>query len=382
MIRRYIMKPTIYLVVALALLSFAGAVFATEYSTKTKIALNENTTIDDDYYVYCTNLNANGTITGDLIAFGMNIDVAGEIGSSAILFGNSVDISGDIKGSLRAFAEEMIVSGDVENNAEVAGTEVTFARDSSIGKDVHAFGQKISINGNVGRDVNIYANTAEINGTVDGNVRVTGNEISIGPDAVIKGRLIYTSDKEPDVSPTAQIVKGTESVAKNVDKNTMLYTVLIGVVSFLALFLVGFISIAIMPRTTKRIAESIGATPMISFAIGISAFIGTMFLLVFLAITFVGLPLALIIFALYLILIYMGTIYAGVALGMLIFKLTGNNEVSTYLYLLTGLLALTLLGMIPFAGPFIKFAAMLSGFGGFLYYIGMLVHRLRKEQRI
>jgi hypothetical protein len=100
------------------------------------------------------------------------------------------------------------------------------------------------------------------------------------------------------------------------------------------------------------------------------------------ALTLIGLPIALILLISYLILLYFSNVFAALAIGKWLFAKFGRPQMSLYLDLLVGLLILWLLIAIPYVGGLIHFIAILLGIGSMAAQRYPLVRDLRREGRL
>jgi hypothetical protein len=87
------------------------------------------------------------------------------------------------------------------------------------------------------------------------------------------------------------------------------------------------------------------------------------------AITLVGLPLSLMLFAAYLASIYVAKIWVGAFLGRILLRPSGDTKHDWLLGLLLGLLILTIVGFIPYLGGLVRFGMICLGLGAFAWQL-------------
>jgi hypothetical protein len=83
------------------------------------------------------------------------------------------------------------------------------------------------------------------------------------------------------------------------------------------------------------------------------------------AITRVGFPVSLMLFAVYLAAIYLAKIWVGAFLGRILLKPSGATKGDWLLGLLMGLLILTIIGFVPYLGRLVHLGVVCLGLGAF-----------------
>ena len=87
------------------------------------------------------------------------------------------------------------------------------------------------------------------------------------------------------------------------------------------------------------------------------------------AITLVGIPLSLMLFAVYLAAIYLAKIWVGAFLGRILLRPAGATKGDWLLGLLVGLLLLTIVGFIPYLGGLVRLGMVCLGLGAFAWQL-------------
>ena len=87
------------------------------------------------------------------------------------------------------------------------------------------------------------------------------------------------------------------------------------------------------------------------------------------AITLVGIPVSLMLLAVYLAAIYMAKVWVGAFLGRIVLKPAGTTKRDWLLGLLVGLVILTVIGFIPYLGGLIRLAVICLGLGAFAWQL-------------
>jgi len=370
---------------SILLLVVVCQVQATEFKTGEKVSISEGTTIDDEVYAFAQSIVVSGAVTSDLVAASNDLRLGekGSVGGSANLAGSSVRVAGKVAGNLRAAGSDVIVSGPVGGNAALAGANVTLAGSGKITRDLFAAGGQIDIEGSVGRNLHVAAEEVTVNAPVGGNVMLEAQQVNIGPEAVIKGNLVYTSPMRAKIDPGASIVGKTvyhKGEAKNEGGFGPLKW-LLRALGFVALFIVGLVPLTIAPKGAADIAQTVLRSPWLSMLIGFIVLVVIPAAVMVLIFTVVAIPLAIGLLWIYLIMLYMSRIPVGLAIGRWILARDGR-EPSRYLAFFVGLLIFWIVTAIPYVGPVISFAGLLVGLGAVLWDRFSFLKQLRAEGRM
>jgi predicted membrane protein len=86
-------------------------------------------------------------------------------------------------------------------------------------------------------------------------------------------------------------------------------------------------------------------------------------------VNYIGLPIALIILALWAILLFLSKIIASLALSDYLFKLFNKEKINNNLKISAGIFLFCILVSIPYIGWFFSLLALLAGLGSIYFYI-------------
>lgn len=370
--------------VVLVLLMIVAPTWGTEFKSGSTVSIPSGSTVPDDLFAFAQNVDVSGTIDGDLVASGGSLTLSGTTTQDAIVGGGQVTITGRVGRNLLAAGGNLQVSGPVSNNAVIAGGTVTLSSKGSVGRDLTASGGNLRVEGSVARNLNAGGGQVTINGKVGGNVMANAQTLSIGPNAVIQGDLVYKSAKKADIAPGAQIRGRTiyHPITPTHRRARPVMKALFWVGSFLAMFLVGILLIALAPAAAAGSADRMISRPWISLLIGFIILVVMPVAIAIIFATLIGIPLALILLAAYLIMLYIARAYAAIGIGRWILARFGSPNASLYLDLLVGLIILWLLTAIPFVGWFIGLLALLFGLGALSAQRCALMRDMRCEGKL
>jgi len=368
----------------LALMIGFTPALATEVRSGMSVFVDEQTTINDELYASGQNLTINGSVSNDLLAAGSQVLLRGKVGRSASLMGSNVEVSGSIGDNLRAAGSQVSVSGNVGDNASLAGSAVVLTRAGKFGRDLQAAATELRIEGSVGRNLRAAGTQVTIDGKIGGNACINARKLRLGPGALIRGNLTYSSPQKADIAEGARILGEKTHKPAPVREKREAHGWKFGLwlLRFLALYAIGAVVIAFAPATVASSADRVIRAPWISLLVGFILVVVVPVAVLIIMATLIGIPLALILLAMYLIMIYISRLFVSAAIGRWIFAKFGKPQMSLYLDLLVGLLILWLLLLIPFAGWLIHLIAIFLGIGGLAAERYALMRELRTEGRV
>lgn len=359
-------------------------VYGTQFRGGDNIVVRSDDVIEDDLFIGANRLTILGTVEGDLIAGGRNIDVNGEVLGDMIAGAEVISISGRVMDDVRLGAREITSTGIVGSNALCFCQNLRLRDQSEIGKDLTVYAGEAEIEGRIGGRLSGATGSMRVAGRIDGDVEVTTGSLIILPTAEITGDLIYTSKKPAEIGEGARVggqvvYRVKEEVKTKVTlpkfgKILHRFKWVFRIIFFIGSLIVGLVSVAIAPKLSKDTADTIKGSPWKCLGLGLLLFVVVPIAVFIVSLTGIGLPLGIIVLALYLICLYLSSIVFGIFIGRSFFGLF-RPDTSTYWALLLGIVILFLLGLIPYAGWVIGFIVLLFGFGAII----LATHRKRKE---
>jgi cytoskeletal protein CcmA (bactofilin family) len=367
------------------LLVVAAPVWGFQLKSGNAVTIPAGETVADDVYAFAANVSVAGDVKGDLVASGSQVSVSGPVSQDVVLAGGTVEVSGKTGDDLWLAGGNVRAAGPVAEDAMVTGGTVILAREAKIGRDLAVAGGQLTVDSSVGRDLKISGGTCAINGSVGGSVTASCDSLTVGPGAVIKGDLVYTSAKKPEISPTAKIMGRTIAKplpARPARKCAFGCKAGFWFLRFAMLLVVGLVVIGLAPRAAERSADAVFGGFWLALLVGFIFLTVVPIAATIIMCTVLGLPLGMILLAAYLISVYVSRAFVGLAIGRWLFRRLGRESVSPYLGLLVGLIILWLLIAIPFVGWLIHLLALLLGFGAVAIARHAMMKDLRAEGKI
>ncbi|MFC7044206.1 polymer-forming cytoskeletal protein [Halobacteriaceae archaeon GCM10025711] len=311
---------------------------------------------------------AAGVATAETRAGGTIVVEEGETVDGLEAFGGNVIVRGTVDGDLTAFSGNVVVDGEV--TGDVAAFAGNVQVDGRVGGDVAAFGGNVVLGSGsqVGGNLDAAAGTITVDGAVDGNARLGAETVTLGPTAAIQGDLEY--DAGNLVQASGATVAG--QVTQNDDLAFTGPTVApVGVPSIpawvfsiywlLVNFVVGAVLLLALPSFSRSVADRVSERPLVSGGVGLLALVGVPVVLAVVAITIVGIPLAILGGFLFALLAWLGAVYGSFAVGSWLLSLA--DVANRWAALALGLVAVVLVSFVPWVGDLVAFVVFLLGLG-------------------
>ncbi|QPV61839.1 hypothetical protein I7X12_13905 [Halosimplex litoreum] len=318
---------------------------------------------------------AAATRTGGTVVVGADETVDEDLEA----FGGSVVVRGTVNGDLQAFGGSVVVEGTVTGDVEATAGSVQILGD--VGGDVTASGGAVDISEGAQIDGTLEAGAGSItvDGTVGGDARLGADSIRLGDDARIGGDLVYDGDlARADGAAVDGAVTQNEGMNVGANDGFAIPGIVFTVYGVFVALLVGAILLLVFPGTAAAVADRATGDPLRTGGIGLLTAVAVPIVLVVVAITIVGIPLALAGSLAFGLLVWLGTIYGRFVLGTWLLSLADVDN--RWAALLVGVVTVALLRLVPVVGALTRFGVFLLGFGAL---VAVLVdgYRDRRDRR-
>lgn len=361
--------------IGLALWAAPAGVSAAEVRSGETPEIPASQTIDDDLYIAGGTVKIAGRVTGDVVAAGGDIEISGQIGGSLQVLGGDVEITGDVAGAVRLLAGDITISGDVGRDVVVAGGNVTLRNNGTVGGDVIVAGGDVELLGAVNGEVKGNVGTLAINNRVGGDVRVTADEVRLLSKARIGGDLRYASRNEASLALGAAVAG--ETVRTEPERfypgDNVAAWLTSGLFRIFCGLITGLVVVMLLPRAAASVADAVRTAPLTSFLLGLLLIVVLPVFFTVLLVTVVGIPVALVGFAVFFSVLYLSQVFLGLALGRVILpsRWDTNSRGYNLLAMVIGVLIIGGLRLIPvpYAGGIIALVTAVLGLGAFVLAI-------------
>lgn len=343
------------------------------YTAGDGIDIMEN--IDGDVNAAGNSINITGNVGADVQAAGSNVHISGNVGDDVRVAAGNVIVSGNVAGDIIAFGGSVTISrgATVSGNVLVAGG--TFLMEGTVSGNVRANTDEATIAGPVGGDLNVNARHMTLGSAVTGNAELTADSITLAQDALIGGDLRYWNEAG-QINTTGKVAGaatfdaalGEGRMHDEADKGALgviLSAISVYMVLYAALT-IGLFMLATRTFFTES-AKRLRKAPGWSLLMGLLYFIVTPAVIVLLAVTLIGLPVAIALLLFYLMSIFFAKILASIVLArwaeMSLKKKW--HPAAVYFAALGFYIVLSLLTLIPFIGWVLVFLAIVTAYGAF-----------------
>ena len=322
-------------------------------------------TVDDNLFATGDSVIIDGVVNGDLIAFARRVTINGTVTGNVLTGASSVEVTGTVDGSIVSGGQTIQISGKVAHNVVGFGQSFTIGKDATVGGDVMGIGNETHLNGNVGHS--FYAmGMADIAGTVGRNATFRGATISVLPSARITGDLTSYVPKNENVHvDPAAMIGGRQSIELPKPGPSRYATFgfyFSQVLHVAAAFVAGFLLLLIVP-SLRRLGFSDVISVLKSGGIGFLLVFATPIAAICVAITMIGIPVALVGFVTWLLGLYLAKIVVANFIGRTLLASQGDRMSAVALGLIVGLALIFIAINLPYVGGLIHFVLVLIGFG-------------------
>ncbi|MBE0447239.1 MAG: hypothetical protein IBX64_03915 [Actinobacteria bacterium] len=242
------------------------------------------------------------------------------------------------------------------------GSNVVVREDEAVG-NVTVFGGNVTIDGTVEENITVFGGNLRLNGRVGENVTHFGGNTILGENAVIEGDFTHFGGTVTR-APGAEI-RGTETTGPRIFRPFVSFVS--GLLSLIATLVLAAVVVALLPRQTAVLADTVEKQPLPSLGYGFLAtiLIPVVFILLFLLIIIGWILIPFVAIAIPIIYLYG---YIGVSrwLGGRIIEATHIVQESPIAQVLIGALVLGIVGFIPILGWLVVLLAAIAGLGAVL----------------
>ncbi len=302
-------------------------------------------------------------VAGDLSAVGGSIVTAATVAGDELLFAGSVSSRAPVLGDFRA------VGGSVNIEEAVSGDIIAFGlsvRDSGRARgNVFIIAANVSMTNGATGPVIIYGNNISLAGDFADDVNiVSSGSVTLVASTTIAGKLSYEAPEEATIPSSASILGGVEYTNASYlpDAGTSRILSIISIGLFLLVRILGALILAgllagLFPRPAEMLVDrAMTLRPtriLLTILLGFAVFVVTPVLLLLLALTFVGLGIAILLLISYATIVLLSLIYAGILVGNLFARRYAGRDTVLWHDGVVGMLVLSLISLIPYIGFFI-----------------------------
>ena len=308
-------------------------------------------------------LDLSEDVTGDVMAAARDARFRGSVRGSYLGVGREQRVSGRIDGSVRAAGGSVRIDASVGRNVTAVGGHVELGPEASVEGNGYVAGGRVTLSGTVEGDLYVGAGELTLEGRIGGDVRAEVGSLTLGPDAVVDGELRVRMEEgaAPRIAPSARVSGGVVELEPRDDDGGDAAFMILRLMGFM---LAGLVVVALLPGRALHAADEIRMHGAASLGYGLLALLLTPLAVLALAVTVVGIPLALILAVIYGLALYLAPVVPGVWLGSEILRgrSTGARR-DTALVFLAGGAVVALALLLPWVGLVARALATCLGLG-------------------
>jgi cytoskeletal protein CcmA (bactofilin family) len=302
------------------------------------------------FYASGQTVTVDGDVDGDVVCAGQSVVINGAVKGDVLCAGQDLTVNGAVTGSVRAIGQLVTINGTVGRNVTVGGQTVVLGSGSHVAGELAAGAQTLTINGPVDHDAMVGTNSLTLGAVIGGSLNYLSNRtLPIDHDKV-RGDIVR---HDPPRAPSRQNMAGAR-----------LASLLFWVLGGLAIMLV---AVWLIPGMVRGITNIMVARPGASIGWGALATLSGPPLLLVLALTVIGIPLALLLGALWFTIAATAGLLSGVAVGRLALGRRETSRRQLMLATLTGVPLVVIVTWLPWVGAIVGLATIAWAMGGVLF---------------
>lgn len=339
---------------------------AAEVRRANHVDVDANEVIDDSLIALAQTVVIDGHITGDAMVFANSVTIRGTIDGNLITAAEHVEIEGIVAGSVVTAGQDVYVGALQGSQLYAAGRAVTLDAVQLSG-DAMLAGSRIDVNGIVGRDVYATGQHVAIAAQLQRDLVMGGEDLYVGPNASV-GRDLQAHVENADdlVVAAGASINGSTSVLDDLvdsrfDDIGFYLRKLLMLAAGLVFGLVAFMLAPNMFRAPREQTERHSWSR--AFGLGLACLFLIPIAAVLVALTLVGLPLAMVTIGGYALALYLGKLFVAAEIGRRMLRLGGNKRSEVVWSLLLGLLVVAVLVELPYVGTLLGFLLAVFGLG-------------------
>lgn len=359
-------------ILILLFLILPRSAYSAEILRDLEINLPKDQIYEKNLYVGAIKSFIEGTTKEDLIVFSKESEIVGDVYGDLFLLGGQIKFSGNVKGDLRVFGGNVKISGNVDGDVLIVGGNVEFLEGAKVKREIFVVGVKTDIKNSISEKLKIISGRVSIDAKILGSSDITTQNLKIGQNADISGDFSYYSPQIFDKNEKAVI---TGKVSFNeinsiremgiVKKAILSFMNFWIVLKFLTTLILAFILIYIFKPFTQNVVDLISKSYWKSILVSLLILFLAPLAITILIFSLVGLPIGLLLFMGFIFIIIIAPAIAGIFIGYWVKKYfagEGFKEID-FQSSSIGVIILSMVQLIPYAGGIIGFILFLISFG-------------------
>lgn len=363
-------KPLLLVVLTLALfplLASAAVHVGGDYFLKA------SERVPDDLYVVAPSAALSGDSAADALIAASSISSQAHIGADAFFAGERIELAGEVGDDARLLGADIDIRGRVGDDVLAFGSRIALSKDAAVGGNLYLAGGSVASRGAVSGSIRIIGRDITLAGSVAGDAEVWGR-LTLEEGAVIGGDLLYHARRESAIPESVRI--GGKVLFDKTDESSFpfvsgLFSGFFALRLIMSLVLAFFLLFLTRERTEEVLLDAVSRFwPRALRGLLIALIVPLAAVLLFASV--VGLPLGLLLLFLFISGCILGEAFAGILVGAFVERLWFKRSPFPLFWrpVLIGTVLLSLVSLVPFAGPLANILLALAGVGslGTVFY--------------
>ncbi|MBI5135625.1 hypothetical protein HZA86_05350 [Candidatus Uhrbacteria bacterium] len=308
-----------------------------------------------------------GKVTKDVVVIGRDIVIDGPIEGDAIIVGQNVVIHSTIGGNVRILASTVLLDAAVAKNATMLAGNLGTTPTARVGWDLTVFADRADLQGTIDGWLWIRSRHVNLAATVGNDADVqTGSALSVAKNAQVKGTLKYSGKHTAAIAEGSSLgnVEYRQAGAKDNGRRSgrnrpPLFWPL---VFLFGAWVVGGVLLVLAEPWLAQNARRLQQKPLATIGWGVVGLVVAPVLIMILAVTLIGIPLAVLLTMFYGMLVYCARVIIGYSLASIIQTRT-NSKLPPMALMVVGIAAYVLLIRLPLIGPVLGLLGTVLAFG-------------------
>lgn len=295
------------------------------------------------------------TGSGDLVHFDTQID------DDVVAIGRQISVNAPVR-SLLVAGGEVLVNAPVEGDVVAAGGTVTL--NAPVGGKVVLAGGVVTLNSTIGRNLLVYGGDVEMTGRTVVGADALVSASRVANHGEVRGNLTVSSQQFTDTGKAGHLSFTREG--STLGSEILGFLCLATVLFSIGMGILGLLMIHLIPGPFRLVEEQVRSRPLVKLLAGLGGILGGIILTILLALTVIGIPLALCVCMGLIAGILSATLFVSSSLGRFI-AIRFGRTLKEWQHFLLGFVILHLSFRIPFLGLVILAVALCLGFGALMY---------------
>jgi len=342
--------------------------------------------VERNVQLFGSSVRPAATVNGDFSAVGGRVVVDQSVADDALLLGGTVDVRAPVGDDVRAAGGDISLESAVGGDLMAAGGNVKLTHTAQVAGRAELAGGDVLVDGRVDGSLNVRARRLVLNGPVGGSVQAAVEQLELGHLARVGGGLRHTASTVSQ-DPAAVVTGTLERVEGLFDDDDtrwgrderhpmhdngwpamagwwLLLPLSMGLLGVLAL---AGVVLFVFSRFAGQAAHHIETEPWRALGVGAVLLLALPVLAVLLFFTLLGIPLGLVVMAMYPPLLLLGwligALFAARWLASHAWPAENKSAVVPYGWMAVAVIALLVVGAVPVVGPLLVTATMAAGMG-------------------